>query len=52
VPPGFRLLGLAEQLTVGGSYARTAKLAEHSALSPGFRPSLPGLPSFTAPFTV
>jgi DNA primase len=37
---------------VGGSNAFTVKLVEASADSPSFRPSLPGLPSFTPHFTV
>ena len=52
VSPGLMVLGLAEQLMVGGSKAFTVKLAEQSADWPGFRPSLPALPSFTSPFTV
>ena len=46
------VLGLAEQLIVGGSNSFTVKLVEQSAVWPGFRPSLPVLPSFTSPFTV
>jgi hypothetical protein len=52
VSPGLIVLGLVEQLTVGGSNSFTVKLAEHSADWPGFRPSFLGLPSFTVPFTV
>ena len=52
VSPGLMVLGLAEQLIVGGSYALTVKLAEQDADSPGLRPYLPALPSFTEPFTV
>ena len=40
------VLGLAEQLIVGGSNARTEKLAEQSADWPALEPSL------TVPFTV
>jgi hypothetical protein len=52
VSPGLMVLGLAEQLTVGGSKDLTVKLAELSAISQGFRPSFPGFPSFTPQFTV
>jgi hypothetical protein len=47
--PGLMVLGLAEQLIVGGSYSFTVKLAEQVAVCPGFNPSLPGLPSLTVP---
>ena len=45
--PGLIVVGLTEQLIVGGSNAFTVKLAEQSAVWPGFRPSLPDLPSLT-----
>jgi hypothetical protein len=52
VSPGLIVLGLTEQLIVGGSNSFTVKLAEQLADSQGFNPSLPVLPSFTLPCTV
>ena len=52
VSPGLIVVGLAEQLTVGGSNCFTVKEAVQLAVSQGFKPSLPDLPSFTVPFTV
>jgi hypothetical protein len=46
------VVGFAEQLTVGGSKSFTVKVVEASATCQGFRPSLPGLPSYTPHFTV
>ena len=50
--PGLMVSGLAEQPTVGGSYAFTVNTALQLAASQGFSPSLPFLPSFTWPCTV
>ena len=52
VSPGLMVLGFTEQLIVGGSNAFTVIPAVHVAVSHGFKPSLPGLPSFTVAFTV
>jgi hypothetical protein len=52
VSPGLISLGLAEQPIVGGSNVLTLNVAVAVADSHGFKPSLPGLPSFTLQFTV
>ena len=52
VSPTTVVLGLAEQLIVGGSNAFTVIPAVQVAVSHGFIPSLPVLPSFTVPVTV
>jgi hypothetical protein len=49
--PVLIVLGLAEQLIVGGSNAFTVKFAVAVAVSHGCMPSLPGLPSLTPQFT-
>ena len=50
--PDMTLAGSAEQLMVGGSKGLTVKSDWHAAVSPGFVPSLPFLPSFTSALTV
>ena len=51
--PGLMVVGLTEQLMVGGSNSFTVKLAVASvATCQGFRPSLPGLPSLASHLTV
>src|SRR5579863_9459579 len=51
--PGLMVVGLTEQEIVGGSNSFTVKLAVDSvAVSHGFRPSLPVLPSLALHLTV
>src|SRR4051794_22844816 len=51
--PGLMVVGLTEQLMVGGSNSFTVKVAvDWVASCQGFRPSLPGLPSLASHLTV
>src|SRR3954452_8046134 len=51
--PGLMVVGLTEQLIVGGSNSFTVKVAvDWVAVCQGFRPSLPGLPSLASHLTV
>ena len=51
--PGLMVVGLTEQLIVGGSYSFTVKpVVDSVAFCHGFSPSLPGLPSLASHLTV